>query len=146
MSAASGTSLNRNTAQLTGEYAPGGGGIIRKTLAFSTAVASATNQTIGVIPSNAIILAGSGIFTTTAFNGTTPTLDIGYAADSAGVADPNAYASALALPATTTFVALDEIATATAVPRSVQTTVTAAITYTNTTAGSCEVLILYANG
>lgn len=145
MSAASGTSLNRTTAQVSGEYAPAGGGIIRKTLAFSAAVASAVNQVIGVIPSNAIIVRGTA-WVTTAFDGTTPTLNVGYAADSLGAAVANAYASALALPATTTPVAFDELAAATAKPRAVQTTVTANITYTTTTVGSCEIIIEYVNG
>lgn len=42
----------------------------------------------------------AGVFVQTAFNGTTPTLDIGFAADNqGGSADPNALASAISLAA-----------------------------------------------
>jgi hypothetical protein len=140
-----GTSLNNAPPNSSGEYSPGGTGTIRKTLAFNAAVASAVDQVIGVLPAGAAILSG-GIWVNTAFNGTTPTLNIGYAADSLGAAVPAAYASALALPATTTFVPLDENTTVTAKPRALATTLTANITYTTTTAGSCDIIITYAAG
>src|SRR5262245_44642025 len=116
---------------------------LRKTIDLSAGgLAAGTPIVVGVIPANAIVT-GGGVQTGTAFNGTTPTIDIGYAADSAGVADPNAYASALAVSAATGYVALDELATTTAKSRAVDTTVTATITGAGTTTGVCDVVITY---
>jgi hypothetical protein len=92
---------------------------------------------VGVLPANAAIVGGGGVWVSTDLGGTTNTLDIGYAADSLSSADADAYATALALPLTTGgFVPLDEIVAATgrtAIPRSVDTTVTATFTGTATT-------------
>lgn len=141
----SGTTLNQNTVQETGEYAPNGVGTIRRTLAFSSAIPSATNVVIGTLPSNAVILSTSGLWTTTAFNGTTPTINVGYAADSLGAAAPAAYSAAQA-PTAIGFGVLNAVAAAAAAPRAVPTTLTANITYTTTTVGSCEIIINYAMG
>jgi hypothetical protein len=101
-----------------------------------------TAQTIGVLPANAQIVPGSVLSISTLFNGTTPNLDIGYAADSLGVADPNAYGSAIVLTATGVL-ALDEVAAATSLPRSVDTTVTATVTGAGNTTGAAEVILGY---
>lgn len=146
MPAPSGTSLNQGTVQATGEYAPAGGGVIRKTLAFSAAVPSATNVVVGTLPSNAILLPGAALTTTVAFNGTTPTINVGYAADAGGAAVANAYASAQAPPAIGVTTALNAVGTATAAPRAPVTTITANITYTTTTTGSAELVIPYVVG
>ena len=140
----SGTSLNQNAAQKTGEYAAGVG-TIRRTLAFNAGIPSATNVIIGTLPNNAVILGTSGLWTTTAFNGTTPTINVGYAADALGAAAPAAYSAAQA-PTAIGFGVLNAIGAAAAAPRPVPTTVTANITYTTTTTGSLEVVINYAIG
>jgi hypothetical protein len=101
-----------------------------------------TAQTIGVLPANAQIIPGSVLSISTLFNGTTPNLDIGYAADSLGVADPKAYGSAIVLTATGVL-ALDELAAATSLPRNGETTVTATVTGAGNTTGAAEVIIPY---
>jgi hypothetical protein len=117
---------------------------LRKTIDLSTGgVAVGSAITIGVIPANAQVVVGGGIVVVTGFNGTTPTIDIGYAADSAGAADPNAYASALSLATAAGLVALDELAAATAAARSVDTTVTATVSGTGTTTGVVNVFLSY---
>src|SRR5262245_18710026 len=117
---------------------------LRKTIDLSTGgLAVGTAIVVGVIPAGAVVTHG-GVITTTGFNGTTPTIDVGYAADSAGVADPNAYASALSVAAAAGLLTLDELATATAAPRSVDTTVTATISGSGTTTGVCVVVLTYA--
>ncbi len=102
------------------------------------------SQTVGVIPANAAIVSGGGVWVTTDLDGTTNTLDIGYAVDSLSSSDVNAYATALALPLTTGgFVPLDEIVAATGVtakPRSVDTTIIATFTGTATT-GAVDICI-----
>lgn len=114
------------------------------------AVSVPTNPTgvvvdVGTIPANALVLANaSGIYVTTEFTGTTNVLDVGFAADSLSTADPNAYASAVALPITTAghYLAFDETAAATARARSVDTAVTATWTGSATT-GGFEVIVAY---
>jgi hypothetical protein len=95
------------------------------------------SSTVGVIPANAAVISGGGVWVSTDLDGTTNTLDIGYAVDSLSSSDVNAYATALALPLTTGgFVPLDEIVAATgrtAIPRSVDTTIIATFTGTATT-------------
>jgi len=102
------------------------GGLIT-TVAFS----------LGTLPANAAVISGGGVWVSTDLNGTTNTLDIGYAADTLSSADADAYATALALPLTTGgFVPLDEIVAATgrtAIPRAVDTALTATFTGTATT-------------
>lgn len=102
------------------------------------------SQTVGVIPANAALITGAGVWVTTDLDGTTNTLDVGYAADSLSSSDVNAYATALALPLTTGgFVPFDELVAATGVtakPRSVDTTVIATFTGTATT-GAIDICI-----
>jgi hypothetical protein len=101
---------------------------------------------LGVIPANAAIVGGGGVWQTVDPGGTTNTLDIGFAADSLSSADPNAYATALTLAVTTGgFIPLDEIVAATgrtAIPRSVDTKITATFTGTATT-GQVDICIPY---
>lgn len=105
------------------------------------------SQTLGTLPANAALVGGAGgVWVTTDLDGTTNTLDVGYAADSLSTSDVNAYATALALPLTTGgFVPLDEIVAATGVtakPRSVDTTVIVTFTGTATT-GGIDVIMAY---
>ena len=108
---------------------------IRKTLTFSD---QGTEVVVGWLPSGAVIhKAASGTFVSTAFDGTSPVLDIGA---NTGNDDPDEWATDLAL-GTTTFVPLDEaigtyLLTA-------DTEVTATIGGSGAAAGSCEVLIVY---
>ena len=102
--------------------------------------------TIGVLPANAAVVSGGGVWVSTDLDGTTNTLDVGYAADTLSSSDVNAYSTALALPLTTGgFVPLDEILAATgrtAIPRSVDTTIIATFTGTATT-GQIDICIPY---
>lgn len=117
---------------------------LRKTLGPGVA-ASGTVVEVGVIPAGAIVLANaSGIYVSAQFTGTTNVLDVGYSADSLSTADPDAYASAVALPITTAgnYLAFDDQALASARARSVDTRVTATFTGTATT-GAADVVISY---
>lgn len=98
-----------------------------------------------VIPANAAIIPGGGFWVTTNFDGTTNTIDIGYAADGLSTADPDAFATLLAVPVTTGgFVALDEIASTggPARVRTVDTNLTATFTGTATT-GAIDIIVPY---
>jgi hypothetical protein len=102
------------------------------------------SQTLGVLPANAAIISGGGVWQITDLDGTTNTLDIGYAVDSLSASDVNAYSTALALAITTGgFVPMDELVAATGVtakPRSVDTTVIVTFTGTATT-GAIDVCV-----
>jgi|SRR5262245_40477305 len=115
---------------------------LRKTISPAT-TPTTTVVVVGTIPANAIVLSSSGVYVTTDLNGTTNVLQIGYAADTLGSADPDAYATNLALATTTGgFVAVDEVTTSTARPRAVDTVITATWTGTATT-GAFDVVIGY---
>lgn len=116
---------------------------IRKTFTFATAT-SGVAQTIGTLPANAMVV-GGGLSVSVAFNSSgTDLVDVGTALNAAAAADPNAYGSALDVAATG-FKALDELATATALPLNAEVPVT--LTYTQSivdaTAGTMEAVIQY---
>lgn len=116
---------------------------LRKGFTFATAT-SGVAQAVGTLPANAMVI-GGGISVSVAFNSSgTDLVDVGTAANAAAVADPNAYGSALDI-ATTGFKALDELATATALPLNAEVPVT--FTYTQSivdaTTGAGEVVITY---
>lgn len=99
----------------------------------------------GKIPANADLVTGSGVWIVNDLGGTTNTLDVGYAADTLGTADGDAYASAIALPITTGgFIAFDEIGATgiTGRPRAVETALTATFTGTATT-GVVDIIVAY---
>lgn len=113
---------------------------LRKTVTFN----DGTNVvTVGVMPSGAMVV-GGGVHVSTNFGGTA-TVNVGYAADSLSTSDPDAYASSLAIGTTAGFVALDELAnaSASAKPRSVDTTVTATMAGATGTTGSMDVIVTY---
>ncbi len=108
---------------------------LRKTLTFSD---DAVETTIGWIPSGALILkALSGVAVTTAFNGSSPVIDIG--ADD-GNDDPDEWGTDLDISATN-FVPLDE-AIGTYV-MTADTQITATIAGGSSSAGVLEVVICY---
>lgn len=97
------------------------------------------------LPANAAVTSASGVWVTVDLGGTTNTLDIGYAADTLGTEDINAYMSTGALPITTGgWVAMDEIAATgfTARPRTVDAALTATFTGTATT-GQIDIVVGY---
>lgn len=100
---------------------------------------------IATIPANAVMLSTSGAYITVDLNGTTNTLDVGYAADTLGTAVGNAYASAIALATTGGgLIAFDEIGSTgiTGRPRAVDTAITATFTGTATT-GQIDLIVSY---
>jgi len=109
-------------------------------------LATTVSKTVGVIPAGAAIIPGGGVWVTTDLDGTTNSIDIGYAADTLSSSDVNAYATAMLLPLTTGgFAPLDEIVLATgstARPRNNPTTVIATFTGTATT-GAVDICIPY---
>jgi hypothetical protein len=89
------------------------------------------------------MVTGGQLAVTTAFNGTTPTVNIGNINQSTGVAAASAYASAMALGATGTTL-LDDIGLASALPSTSALTVTATLpAAAGNTAGSAEVVIKF---
>ncbi len=118
----------------------------RFTLGQAGGLATTVSAVVGVIPANAAIVSGGGVWVLDTTDATTQTIDIGYAADSLSSSDVNAYATALLIPQTTGgFVPLDEIVAATGVtakPRSVDTTVIVTLTGATTT-GQIDVCIPY---
>lgn len=117
---------------------------IRKTVNFASQPANAAFE-IGTIPANAIVI-GDAIYVSTTPSGTTNTLNIGYASDSLSTADADAYASALALPITTSpgRIPFDELTNTalSAKKRSVDTTLTATRSGTGTT-GIIDIVVTY---
>jgi len=110
--------------------------------------ASGTIVTVGVLPAGANVLSGgTGLYFNADFSGagTSGVIDVGFAADSVSTADGNAYVTTVNTPATTAgyFIAFDELATTTARPRAVDTTVTATWTGAGTT-GEVVVIVAYA--
>lgn len=66
--------------------------VVKKEITFADL---ATAVTIGTTQPGDVVVAG-GVFVEEAFNGTTPVIDVGFAADNqGGSADPNALATAL---------------------------------------------------
>ena len=108
---------------------------------FNSASASAGNIDGRRHPAaTAIVATSSGVWITTAFNGTGPLINVGV------TGTPALYASALVASAIG-FQALDDVALAAAVPVATERTVTANFTYTGTpTAGSAEIVVAYVPG
>lgn len=117
--------------------------VIRKSFTLAQ-LPSGVAQTVGTIPPNAFIT-GGGLIVSTAFNSSgTDLVGVGQGLNAAGAAVAAAYGSALDV-SSTGFKALDELATATALPLNADVPVT--VTYTQSivdaTAGSLEVIIEY---
>lgn len=111
---------------------------LRKTVSYVT---NGTTITVGKLPPNACVV-GGGAFVTTAFNDSgTDTLIVGFIGSTT---DDNAYATLLDLSAVG-YIVLDELAAATNIMQTVDTTVTCVYAgqNSNATAGSCEVIINY---
>jgi hypothetical protein len=111
---------------------------LRKKLVFAD---GANVITVGVVPAGALIISG-GAFVTTAFNGTTPTLNVGHA--DLPTPDPDAFATAIVLSALG-YIAFDEIAAAANTRVNSERTVTATMTLSAATAGEAEVIVLFVN-
>jgi hypothetical protein len=138
------TSLNNSTNQSARDVSYQLVHYLRKAIGPGSQASGALID-VGTIPAGALIVAnGAGVYVTAEFTGTTNVLDVGYAQDSLGTADPNAYVSALVLPITTAgyFLAFDETTATTSRPRAVDVNVTATWTGTATT-GSAEIVIPY---
>jgi hypothetical protein len=144
MTVPSGTSLNSQPAVLDGSYTPSGIGTMRKRLGVSDVGAGAQSGEIliGVLPANAIVLSTSYVQVTTAFNGTTPTLNVGVAGS------PNIFASALAVTATGSQ-PFDDVALA-AANESLTANRNLVATIGNaggsTTTGSLDIVVVFATG
>lgn len=110
---------------------------LRKKITFAN---NATTVVVGVVPPKALVI-GGGIFVTTAFNGTTPTANVG-AVDSTTVAA--AFASAISVAALG-FIALDELAAVTNTRVNVERSITVSVTAAGGTTGEAEVIILVVN-
>lgn len=111
---------------------------IRKTV--TTADVGGAPVIVGGIPAGAL-LTGGQISVTTAFNGTTPTANVGYS-DATG-SNASAYASAMAIGATGT-AALDDIGLASALPLSRATNITCTLpAAAGNNAGSADVVIKF---
>jgi hypothetical protein len=113
---------------------------LRKTLNFNSAPASAVDIVVGVLPPNAILTGSSGVWITTAFNGTGPLINVGV------TGSPALFASALVASAIG-LQAFDDVALATAVPVATKRTVTANFTFTGVpTTGSAEIFVAFIPG
>jgi hypothetical protein len=134
------TSLNSDAPKRDAGYAYTQA--IRKTVAFSDFSATATSVVIGMIPANALVVAGV-IATTTAFNNTTSTLTVGYTNASATTA-ATAYATiANAGIATAGSIAFDEVSTVNNVMQTVSATVIAQMNGALSTAGSADIVVRF---
>jgi hypothetical protein len=108
---------------------------MRKGITFAD---KGTTVVVGTLPAGAMLLkALSGVYVTTAFGGTTPTLDVGPTSDSGH----DLWASALAL-GSLGYITLDEAASAYAVVAS-DTEVSADYNGTDDVAGAAEIVICY---
>jgi hypothetical protein len=129
-----GTSLNEVAREHDAVYAAGVGGVgvYRKTLTF-------TNQgggevLLGNLPTNAIVTSGSGVWVTTAFNGSSPVINVGVAGT------PAMFGSQLPLTAPA-FIPFDDFALAAAAPVSTARNLVATIGGSGATIGSCEIVV-----
>jgi hypothetical protein len=108
---------------------------MRKGITFAD---KGTSVVVGVLPAGALLLkALSGVYVTTAFGGTTPTLDVGPTSDSGH----DLWASALAL-GSLGYITLDEAVSAYTVVAA-DTEVTADYNGTDDVAGAAEIVICY---
>lgn len=108
---------------------------LRKSLDFND---DATEVTIGWLPSGALLLEpGSGVVVTTAFNGTSPVIDIGA---NTGNDDPDEWGVDLTI-ATAGFVPV--AANVGTYVMTADTEITATIAGGSSSAGACEVVICY---
>lgn len=130
-----GTSLN-NALPVPDNRYPLGVGTMRATI--TGAMAKGAEIPIGVLPANAALIGGS-VAIVVVFNGTTPTMDIGFAGSAALNDD---IASALVLTALANL-ALDDLAAAGAIPSASNRVVTVKLTGAGNTLGQAEVTILY---
>ena len=114
--------------------------IIRATVTSANVGGAAV--VLGAIPTNALVTGGQ-LSVTTAFNGTTPTINVGNINQATGTATAAAYASAMALGAQGTTL-LDDIGLASALPASAPLTITATLpAAAGNTTGSADVLIKF---
>ena len=112
--------------------------IIRATLGPNNVGGAAV--VLGGIPPFAVVTGGQ-VTVNTAFNGTTPTVNVGYS--DATSSNASAYASAMAIAATGSTL-LDDVLLASALPLSRATNVTATLpAAAGNTAGSCDVIIKF---
>jgi hypothetical protein len=112
--------------------------IIRATIDFSKVGGAAV--VLGGIPPYAV-LTGGQVTVNTAFNGTTPTVNIGYS-DATG-SSASAYASAMAIAATGSTI-FDDVLLASALPLSRATNVTATLpAAAGNTAGSMDIIVKF---
>ena len=106
---------------------------------MTSAQVGAGEQVLGVLPSNAAVLTSSAVWVTTAFNGTTPVVNVGIAGTPAMFASAMTLAAAASLP-------FDDVALAAAVPAAASRNCVCTLTGTTVTTGSCEVIVNYAIG
>ena len=112
--------------------------VLRKRVTFAQ---NGTTVVVGVIPARALVI-GGGIFTTTAFNGTTPLASVGHIEGASTVAA--SYGTALA-PTALGYLALDELAAVTNTRPAIERTITVAVTAAGGTVGELEVIVLFVN-
>ena len=97
---------------------------------------------IGAIPANALVTGGQ-LSVGTAFNGTTPTINVGNINQATGTATAAAYASAMSLAAQGTTL-LDDIGLASALPATAPLTITATLpAAAGNTVGSADIVLKY---
>lgn len=112
--------------------------VLRKKITFTD---GGKTVQVGAVPEGGLVI-GGGAFVTTAFNGTTPTLNVGHA--DSPTPDPDAFATALVISALG-YIALDELAAVTNTKPTKERTITATPALTGATAGELEVIVLVAN-
>jgi hypothetical protein len=93
---------------------------LRRTFTFNDFPTGSLEKVVGGLPANAIVVGGGTICTTLVG---AQTIGIGYRDYDGTTTSPAVYATAVALTATTGFVALDELAVNTNQPRTVATQV-----------------------
>jgi hypothetical protein len=131
------TSLNNALAARDSGYQTIG--VLRRSFVVGDFPTGALTKTVGALPAGAQVI-GGGIVILTAE--ATDTLDVGWLDFDGTTADPNGYASALALTPAAGLIEFDELAAATAALRSVATQVTVTASAALTTA-VFDVIVLF---
>lgn len=124
------TSLNNVAAHRDGSYHPTHG-IVHRNVTFNDV--GDGEIVIGELPANAAVTAGH-VWIKTAFNGTTPVINVGVAGTPAMFASALALGAVVALP-------FDDILLAAAVPTGAKRNIVVTLTGTTVTVGSADVFL-----
>ena len=111
--------------------------VLRKKITVADGTAAVV---VGAVPAGALVI-GGGVFVITAFNGTTPTINVGHADATPQAA---AFASALVISALG-YIAFDDLAATLNTKPTVERIITATMSLTAATTGEAEVIVLVCN-